>query len=428
MVPAVLQAISLRGKSMASTLKQVLATAAVMALAATPVLAQDFGTDWIDRVSSELTQERGPLQARPWELHATGGVAYYFDDNIFLTEDDEVDDSIIIPFVRGTVSYVEPRFEFSGDLLVNYKYYADENDGDSDLSDDEERLYLRARQAGTRYSLEAAAILQRVSDPIGVVFADRAERTVANILPRMEFDLSRQWAVEASANYQVVRYDDGDLGDPLENNASRVEGALVYRAAGGYDVLAQVGWQDISYRAQEAQGAPPDAYGWYARLGWRGELMARLSIEAFVGFDHIESDYFAGTSVDQEDNTSGAYVNLKYEVSETVKFTAEYSRQFTFAGAGDPYQRIDRALAILDAELTPEVGLKGRFQYDHASSALSMERDYWSAGASAWWKPIAWMIVDAGITARAGSSENQAGTIDTEYDNMIFHVGLAASY
>ncbi len=409
----------------------------VLGAAATSAVAQDFGTDWIDRVSNQLTSERGPLSVKPWELHATGGVAYYFDDNVYLMENDEVDDSIIIPFVRATLDYSEPRFEFAMDALLNYKYYLDDDDDDSTptvldstegASDDEERVYLRARQASSRYSIELAQILQRVSDPIGVLFTERAERFVSNTIPRITFDLSRQWAIEGTGNYQVVRYDDHDLGLALENNAGRADGALVYRTAQGVDLLARVGWQDIGYKGEQSEGAPPDAWGWYAHLGFRGDLMQRLYLEAFAGYDHIESDYFLGTSVDQEDNTMGANVALRYELSETMLLSVEYARQFTFAGAGDPYQRVDRVLGMFEAELTPEIGLKLRGQYDHAMTALSTERNYFSGGGSAWWKPIAWMLIDAGVTFRSGDVESQDGTIDSEYDGTIFHVGVAATY
>ena len=396
--------------------------------ASTAAAAQDFGVDWIDRVSQQLTAERGPLEARPWDLHHTGGVEYYFDDNVFLTEDDEVDDSIIIPFVRATVNYSEQRFEFSGDVLANYKFYVDENDGESDLSDDEERVYLRARQASNRYNLELVQILQRVSDPIGVVFLDRAERIVSNTIPRVEFDFNREWAFEVDVNYQILRYDDSDIGNAIDNDATRAQGALVYRTSRGYDLIAQVGWQDIGYAEGQEEGAPPDAFGWYGRIGIRGQLLERLFAEVYVGFDHIESDYFVGTSVDQEDNTSSAYANLRYEFTETVRATAEYSRQFTFAGAGDPYQRVDRILAILDLDVNTQIGFKLRGQYDHASTALSVERNYMSGSASGWVKPIAWMILDAGVTFRSGDSEDQTGFVESEYDNLIFHVGLAASY
>ncbi|HEX7900643.1 MAG TPA: hypothetical protein VF950_22965 [Planctomycetota bacterium] len=408
-----------------------LALAVIVAMAA-PAAAQDFGTDWIDRVTQQVTQERGPLSAQPWEVHLTGGLEVYFDDNIYLREEDETEDTILIPFGRVTVTYAEPRFEFQGDLLANYKLYMDPDEEltpeEEDLDDDEERLYLRARQASSRYSLELAQILQRVSDPIGVLFVERAERVVSNTIPRVEFDLTRQWAVEVTANYQVVRYEDKQLGEALENNAARVEGSLIYRTAYGFDLLAQVGWQDISYRADESVGAPPDAFGWYGRIGWRGYLSERFYAEILVGFDQIESDFFAGTSTDVEDETGGAYALLRYEFTETIKASAEYSRQFTFAGAGDPYQRVDRVLAIVDMELTEQVGLKARFQWDHASTALSTERTYLSVGGGAWFKPVAWMIIDAGVTMRSGDAENEDIGLDTEYDNVIFHVGLAATY
>jgi hypothetical protein len=417
---------------MGSMAKQVFLALAIIVLAAMPAAAQDFGTDWIDRITQQLTQERGPLTTQPWEYHATGGIAVYFDDNIYLTEEEEVDDTIIIPFARLTVNYAEQRFELMADVLANYKVYNDEDNpftpNSEDLDDDEERVYLRARQASSRYSLEIAEIFQRVSDPIGVVFADRAERVVSNTIPRVEFDFTRQWALEASANYQVVRYDDHDLSKLFENNAGRVEGTLVYRTAHGFDLLGQAGWQDISYIGDESDGAPPDAFGWYARVGWRGYLSERFYAEILVGLDQIESDFFAGTSEDAEDSTGGGYGSLRYELTETIKLSAEYSRQFTFAGAGDPYQRVDRALAMLEWELTPDIGTKARFQYDHAMTALGTERVYMSVSGGAWFKPTAWMIIDAGVTFRSGDAENTDTGLDTEYDNVIVHVGLAATY
>lgn len=411
--------------------KHVYLALAALGLAGSTAAAQDFGTDWIDRVTRQLTAERGPLQAQPWDVHGTGGLALYFDDNIYLDENDEVDSTIFIPFARVTATYAEPRFEFQGDLLANYKLYSDADidatPDDEDVDDDEQRLYLRARQTSTRYSLELAQIVQRVSDPVGVIFTDRAERLVANTVPRVEFDLTRQWAIEVTANYQVVRYDD-KIFDVLENNSGRVEGSLVYRTAYGFDVLAQAGWQDISYSETQNDGAPPDAFGYYLRLGWRGYLMERLYAELLAGYDHIESDFFVGTSIDKEDNTMSVYSSLNYEATETLKLSAEYARQFAFAGAGDPYQRVDRILAAAYFEVTPEVELKARVQYDHAMSALNTERTYWSVGGDVWYKPIAWLILDAGVTARGGEAENEDTFLDTEYDNVIFHFGVAATY
>jgi hypothetical protein len=89
---------------------------------------------------------------------------------------------------------------------------------------------------------------------------------------------------------------------------------------------------------------------------------------------------------------------------------------------------VDRALAMLEWELTPDIGTKARFQYDHAMTALGTERVYMSVSGSAWFKPTAWMIIDAGVTFRSGDAENTDTGLDTEYDNVIVHVGLAATY
>src|SRR5687768_4706013 len=72
--------------------------------------AQDFGQSWIDRITHELEQERGPLTPKPVTYGADFGINYAFDNNIFLTERDKRSDSIIIPFVQAHVEYTEPRF------------------------------------------------------------------------------------------------------------------------------------------------------------------------------------------------------------------------------------------------------------------------------------------------------------------------------
>ena len=89
---------------------------------------------------------------------------------------------------------------------------------------------------------------------------------------------------------------------------------------------------------------------------------------------------------------------------------------------------IGRPDEVIPGQLAPEVGLKGRFQWDNGARALGEDRSYLSAGGSAWWKPIAWMLIDAGVTFRTGEAEDEDTGLDTEYDNVIFHVGVAASY
>src|SRR6185295_14523779 len=132
-------------------------------LSARETSAQDFGQSWIDRITHEQEQDRGPLTPKAFSWTGDVGVQYAFDNNIFLTHDNKKSDSIVIPFIQAGMSYTEPRFEIDARLLANYKYYTKENP-----DDDEERIYVRARQVSSLWNFEIVEIFQNVSDPSGV--------------------------------------------------------------------------------------------------------------------------------------------------------------------------------------------------------------------------------------------------------------------
>jgi hypothetical protein len=388
------------------------------------VRAQDFGREWLDRVTHEVQTERGPLGTKPVEWHVVGGVEYYHDDNIFLADQNEIDDSIIIPFAGASIEYSESRFEVKAEFLGNYKVYSDSDLEDAD--DDEQRFYFKFRQVGAKYSLEVTEILTHLSDPLDVVFLDRAVRWVSMTVPRLAMDVSPKVGAELAANIGLVRYEDSVLSDAIDNDNIRVDGTLVYRGPWGMDFLAQGGWQEINYVASQAQGAPPDAWGYYVRGGVRGEVLPTLMLEVLAGGSHIESDFYSGTRIDEEDEGGDVSVDVRWEALPTLTLMADYSRQFTFAGGVDPYQTINRALFLGALELTQYVTVRGRFQYDHSHTTSGTERDYWSTGGSVTVKPLPWALIDGGVTFRSGEAEN--GPLTSEYDNLIFHVGVALTY
>lgn len=389
--------------------------------------AQDFGREWIDRVTHQLEQERGPLRTKPVEWSVSGGVAYQFDDNVYLQEEDEVDDSIIIPFARLSAAYADPQFEVEGDLLANYKIYADEDD----LDDDEERLYLKMRQVGSRFSLGVEEIFQRVSSPLDVVFVDRAERIVSNTIGRVTYDITRQWILDISGNYQVVRFE-GDEFDFLNNNLFRGEGSLVYRMPSGLDLVAQVGWMNIDYQYGATEGGFPDASGVYGRGGIRGDLLPRLKIQALAGWSRLKTEEFGPTDEVHRDGTVDAAFNLLYEMTETVRLHLDFTRQFTFGDvlSGEPFLIVNRVLALLAIEASPAITFRGRAQFDLLEAPeTEVERTYISVGGSVEVRPAEWMILDAGVTFRTGEVEVDGTTVDGfDYDNLIIHAGVALTY
>ncbi len=384
--------------------------------------AQDFGTSWIDRVTHERVQDRGPLKPKPVSFTATGGVAAYFDDNLFLTEDDETDDTVWIPFVGARIDYAEPQFDASADFLGNYKYYVEEEGA----RDYEQRFFGRARYVGARFTAELVQLLRNESDPIDAVFIDRAERLVSDTSPRFTYDLTRTVAFEAAANAQLVRFEESAFRT-IENNNYRFDGALVYRLANGYDWLLQGGYLLIDYTEKQSRGGTADAEGWYGRAGFRGDVGPRLSIEALVGFAHVQSVRIRGTNDEEEGNSIEAIARVRYEAMERLTFFADFARLFTFAGAGDPFQIVNRFVVGAQYEVVEDLMVRARLQVEQTDSALGIERRYASVGGSAAYRFTDYLAAEAGATFRTGEVTGDVAE-DTEFDNKIFHLGVVFTY
>ena len=277
-----------------------IAVAAVVLSALLPseARAQDFGQAWIDRITHSLEQERGPLTAKPFNLSAAAGVGYAYDSNLFLTNTGKVSDSIITPFVKADLSYGEAKFDLEASLLANGKIYLKTTSAD----DDEERFMIRARQTSSRWNFEITEIFQNVSDPNGVLFNARVSRIISNTIPKVAFDINRSWSIELGMNYQVVRFDDPTSGTAQDNNNFTLDAAVVYRTAWGFDLLAQIGYQNVGYVTDQSIGGAPDFVGYYYRVGFRGQLIERLTDDAAL---HVRRDG-AGLLIER-DNARRAY-------------------------------------------------------------------------------------------------------------------------
>ncbi len=385
--------------------------------------AQDFGQTWIDRITHELEQERGPLQPKPFNWTAEVGINYAFDNNVFLTQRDKESDSIIIPFVQAGFTYGEPRFDIEASLLANYKFYASE-----DADDDEERVYLRARQTSSRWNFEISEIFQHVSDPSGLLFLDRVSRIVSNTIPKAAFDIGRSWGLETAGNIQIVRFEDRAFSIAQENNNFTVDLNLVYRTPWAWDAVAQFGYYNIAYLAGQPSGGTPDAFGYYYRVGFRGDLVQRLTVEALVGYTTIETDFFVSTGNDIEEGTLSAVFNIRYEATETLNFFFDYARMYAFQGFGDPFQLLNTLTLYGKYQATETLSFSARAQFDFSESALNIRRTYYSLGVNANIKFTAQWIADIGVTYRGGKTENTTTNLEEKFNDFILSAGLAFGF
>jgi hypothetical protein len=383
--------------------------------------AQDFGQSWIDRVTHESEQERGPLSPKAFNWTANAGVEYAFDSNIFLTQTDKKSDSIIIPFVQAGLTYSESRFDLEASLLADYKYYVKENP-----DDDEERVFVRARQTSSRWNFEASELFENVSDPSGVIFLNRVSRVVSTTVPKIAVDIARNWSLELNGNIQIVRFQDQPYSSGQENNNFSFDGAVVYRTPWAFDVLAMFGYYNINYLTDKTQvNGTPDVFGYYGKVGFRGNIIERLSLEGNIGYSSVDTDFFASTGNDITSGTLVFNANFKYEATDKVNFYLDGVRMYAFEGFGDPYQLVNSFAFLAELEMTEELKFRGRLQFDYSESALNVKREYLNANAGLTYKFTSHWIVDGSIGYRWGKTENATSVT---FNDFILSLGIAFTW
>ena len=386
-----------------------------MILALAALLSQDLSSEWIDRVSRDVLQAKGPLPVQMLKHTLVMGAYAAWDTNVNLESSDEDEQTVIVPFLSVRLDYSERQFDAAADVLVNWKQYIP----DHEASDDEERVYGRIRFIGPRLSLEAAEIFQHVSDPVDVVFADRVDRLLSDTIGRARLEASGVFGLEADASFGVVRFQEKSFDEGDNWNLRAGLGATA-RMSSTLELVAQGGVFWIDYRY--STGAPPDAEGVFARGGVRGDLLPTLSLTALAGVARATSDDYASGQEGEEEETGEAEVHLRWEASPQVTLFADYSRQFTFAVGTDPFQLVNRGILAGEWDVTSEVRLLGRLQYDWADAPSGLEREYASAGASVRWRSHEQVFFDAGATYRWGDASG-AG-LDSDYEDWVFHFGV----
>jgi len=374
--------------------------------------AQDFGVDWVDRVTHDREQARYPLSVRPVDTQLQLGALYTYDNNIFLEPSGERASNILIPFARGRVDYAAPRWDASADVLVDYKEYLQQRDE----SGDDERAYGRIRYAGPKFSAEAAEIFRHETDPVDVQFSERAERLVSSTTGRAGVEVAPGWTLEANALLGLVFFRDPVFNDS-DNWSLRGDLTVAWRFAETLEALVQAGGYRIDYQEEGA----PDATGWVVRVGLRGDPTPTLSVTALVGVTEVRSDPIPSTGSAESARTGDISLNVRYEAAPGVVLWTDYTRQIGFGGPGDPFEIIDRWLALAEWQASSRVTVRGRIQYDRAHSALGLRRNYWSLGPSGTYAVSAFLQLEAGLAWRHGDLGIPGDSI---YSDVIAHAGV----
>jgi hypothetical protein len=381
--------------------------------------AQDFGTAWIDRVTHEILEDEGQLTPRPLDVKATAGLLVSYDDNIFLTDKNRTSSAIFIPFAGVTLNYAKPNFDAEADLIVNYNAYSK----DSSFNADEERFFGRARYQGTSITLQLAEVARRENSPTDAVFVNRVSRFLSDTTPLVAVHLSQVFAVEVQSDVQYVKFLRHEF-DTADNLNTRTFLTLAYTTDwNAVDLLVQGGYFTIDYHNPSA---PPDATGYIARAGLRGQISTNLHVIALAGYTKATSDDFPGTSTDVSTSTADLELHLAYTPNENTTIYADYSRRFGFSAEGAPFQIINSTALIGYFAVRDDLKLRARFQYDRVNDPFGLRRAYYSGGIGAEYRIHPNVILDGAFTYRWGVVPGSGGA--GNFGDAILSAGAAVVF
>jgi hypothetical protein len=384
-------------------------------LATAPLMAQDFGKTWIDRVTHELIEDESQLSPHPVEFKFTGGELYSYDSNVFLTHTQRTNDSIFTTFVDGNLRYAEPSFDAEADLMVNYNAYASTNSADAD----EERFFGRIRYQGTKVTLSLAEIFRRESSPTDAVFTTRVSRFLSNTTPLVVVKFSEVFAIELQSDLQLVNYLRTNYSI-ADNFSSRTFATLAYTTGWNQvDLLVQGGYWEVTYQDQLA---PPDASGFIGRIGVRGDVSPNVHAIALVGITSADSNNYVGTNQNVSMTTADIEIHLAYTPDDNTTWYADYSRRFGFSADGAPFEVVDNAGVTGEFGVRDDLKFRGRLDYSRVHVPGILRRAYYDFGIGADYKVHPHITLDASITYRWGVVP---GDPAGKYGDAIFAVGAA---
>ncbi|QQL44321.1 outer membrane beta-barrel protein [Sulfuriroseicoccus oceanibius] len=340
-----------------------------------------------------------------------------YDDNIFLTPDNEESDTIfsLIPVVgfdsaRGRVA----KSSFTAEYAPVAAFYADNSGLDYFNNNGSVALFHQMPKTTFR----ANADYRERSD---------ASRFINDLVDRSIFDagldvshiLSGKTRLDAGAGFNASNYDDDALFD---YDTWDVSGAALYRATGKISVGPYVGFGQT-----EVSNDQPTHEFWSAGGKVDYQFTGKTRFTGTVGY---ETRSFSGANAADDKSTVVWNFGLDHRLTGKTKVLASIYRKdnpsMNIAGAG--YEATGVVLGTTYT-YSPTLSFNGGLTYEHneyfrtvEGSTLSRDNDYWKFNVGAVWSPTDKLDLGGRVLYRLNDSTDAAN----EFENL--QLALDATY
>ena len=278
---------------------------------------------WADSASAQ------GLALGPFRVLPSLEFAIEYDDNILLTNEDEIDD-VIFHIMPGVALELPSRkyavrLGYQADVLR----YADNTDLDT-----VHHLALADARVNFNFGLGL-----RLSDRFLITddfagfpvpeLTQRTERWENTLDVGADYTVRERYTLDINYRWFMVDYKDDPNTDQFDRDDHTIAGTFFYRVLPKTSVLGEVNYNIVRYSQAEAEDRDSDA--WRLLVGVKGDLTAKTSVLLKVGYEW--RDYESTGREDWDGFIAEANVIWKYrEPSEFRIFGGRANVESLFEG------------------------------------------------------------------------------------------------
>jgi hypothetical protein len=224
------------------------------------------------------------LQLGPFRILPSLEFSLEYDDNVFLTPDNEVDDFIfhIVPGVA--IELPARRYAIRLGYQADILRYAD----NTDLDTVHHNLLADARVnfaggLGLRLSDRFLVTDEFAGFPVPEL-TERVDRYENTLDVGGDYTLRERYTVDLNYRWFTTNYQDDPEFDQFDRDDHTISGTLFYRILPKTSVLGEVDYELVRYDLS-AVAAERDSDGWRFKVGAKGDVTAKTTLLVKFGWE-----------------------------------------------------------------------------------------------------------------------------------------------